>query len=129
VHLYNKGQEIATNVSSNRAELTREEAFEYVKMEYLGAHRGDTRSAEPAMGKLPEDLPSRLAEGKYGETYYVKVSKDGRADEAYQDAACTKKIDDPYLEQVVRSIRFNPALKKGNPVEGVASLKLGQLPI
>jgi|CZKI01.1.fsa_nt_gi hypothetical protein len=129
VHLYNRGEEVATNVSPKRVELTRDEAFEYIKMEYISAHKGDTLAAVPVMGKLPADLPARLAEGKYGDTFYVKVSKDGLADEPFLDAACTKKVGDPYLESVVRNIRFKPALERGKPVDGVAPLKLSQLAI
>jgi len=129
VHLYNQGQEIATNVSSKRVELSRDEAFEYIKVVYLGSHKGETLPAAPVMGKLPADLPARLAEGKYGDTFYVKVSKDGLAEESFLDAACTKRISDPYLESVVKGVRFKPALENGSPVNGVAALKLGQLAI
>jgi hypothetical protein len=129
LHLYNRGEEIATTVSSKRVELTRDEAFEYVKMEYVGSHKGATLSAAPAMGILPADLPRRLAEGEFRETFFVKVSKDGLADEAFVDATCSKRIEDAYLEKVVKSIRFNPALAQGKPVEGVASLNLRQLKI
>lgn len=129
IHLYDRGEEIATSVSSKRVPLTREEAFEYVKMEYVGAHKGDTLPPAPAMGKLPSDLPKLLADGKYRETYYVRVSREGLADELFLDPSCTRKVDDPYLQTVVKSIRFKPALEKGKPVDGVTSLKLGQLAI
>jgi hypothetical protein len=129
VHIYNRGEEIATNIAADRVELTRDEAFEYVKLEYIAAHPKDTLPAVPAMGKLPSDLPARLAQGEYAESFYVKVSKQGLAFEAYADAACTKRIDDPYLESVVKRIRFKPALSSGKAVEGACSLKLRQLAI
>jgi hypothetical protein len=127
IHLYNHGEEVATNISSKRVPLTREEAFEYVKMEYVGAHKDATLPPVPAMGKLPADLPSRLAGGQFSQTLYVKVSKDGLANEAFLDPACSQRVNDPYLETVVRDIRFKPALENGKPVDGVAPLKLGQL--
>jgi hypothetical protein len=129
MHIYNRGEEVATNISADRVELTRDEAFEYVKMEYIGAHKGDTLPASPAMGKLPSDLPGLLAQGKYTAPFYVRVSKDGMATEAFSDAACTLKIDDEYLDSVVKRIRFKPALNAGKPVQGVASIKLSQLAI
>jgi hypothetical protein len=79
------------------------------------------------MGKLPSDLHTRLSGGQFSQTYYVKVSKDGMADAAYLDESCTQKIEDPYLESVVSSIRFKPALEKGKPVDAVAPLKLASL--
>ncbi len=129
IHIYNHGQEIATNESQKRVELTRDEAFEYIKIEYISAHKGDTLPAEPALGRLPAELPLRLAAGKYGETFYTVVSKDGVADEPFADAACSTKIDDPFLESVVRSLRFKPALAHGKPVEGIASVNLSKLQI
>jgi hypothetical protein len=127
VHVYNDGNEVATNLSPNRVELSRDEAFEYVKMDYLSAHPDATLPAAPAMGKLPADLPSRLAQGQFGDALYVKVSKDGVAADAYVDEACSKRVDDPYLETMLKDIRFEPALQNGKPVAGVAKLKLGQL--
>jgi hypothetical protein len=110
-------------------QLTRDEAFEYVKMEYVSAHRSETLPPVPAMGKLPAELPTRLAAGKYAETFFVRVSKDGLADEPYADFTCSRKLGDPFLESVVRSLRFKPALAQGKPVDGVAALNLGKLQI
>jgi hypothetical protein len=128
IHLYDQGVEVATNAARKRTALTSDEAFDYVKATYIGAHRGETLPASPVMvAKLPADLHERLAAGKYADTIYVRVSRDGLADRAFADAACSKEIDDPYLESVVRSIRFKPALAEGRPVEGTASLNLGRL--
>jgi hypothetical protein len=127
MHLYNRGVEVASNIASDRVELTRDEAFEYVKMEYMGAHLKDTLPAVPAMGKLPADFPSRLAAGKYRALIYVKVSKEGTANEAFTDASCTRRATDPYLDTVVQSLRFKPALNQGKTVEGIASLDLNRL--
>ena len=129
VHLYNRGEEVATNVSSKRVPLTREEAFEYVKIQYIASHKGATVPATPAMGKLPPDFNARITGGQFNRTYYVKVSKDGVAEGAFMDADCKQKIEDEYLESVVNSIRFKPALEKGKPVSAVAQLKLDKLPL
>jgi len=130
LHLYNRGEEVATTVSSKRVELTRDEAFEYVKIEYVGAHKGETLPAVPAMGHLPAELLMGVEAGKYRETFYVKVSKDGLPDgKLFLDAACSKRVDDAYLESAVKNLRFKPALESGKPAEGVASLNLRQLKI
>jgi hypothetical protein len=129
VHLYDRGVEVPTNLSADRVEMTRSEAFEYVKAEYIGSHRDATRPPVPAMGRLPSELPNRLANGKYGETFYVKVSKDGLAEASFADAECSKKIEDPFLDTVVTSLRFKPALERGKPVEGVSAVNLAKLTI
>jgi hypothetical protein len=129
LHLYDNGVEIATNVSPDRKVLSADEAFAYVKDKYIAAHKGETLSAAPVMGSLPDDLGSMIASGKYADTVYVRVSKDGTASEAFEDAACTKKIDDSYLDSIVHGIRFKPALVQGEPVAGVAPLNLSRLRI
>jgi hypothetical protein len=129
LHLYDKGTEVATTVSDDRVEMTRDEAFEYVKMEYLSVHRGDSLPPVPAMGKLPSDLPTKLAIGKYADTFYVKVTKEGLPAELFADNGCSTRIEDPYLKDVVQGLRFKPALAHGKPVDGVAALNLGKLQI
>lgn len=127
LHLYNHGVEVATNIAPKRQEMTPDQAFNYVKDSYITAHKASTLPAAPIMGELPPDLSTQLAAGKYAEPIYVRVSKDGLANQAYSDAACTNKIVDPYLETVVKSIRFKPALTQGQPVDGVATLNLSRL--
>lgn len=129
IHLYNRGVEIATNISPKHVEMSRDEAFDFVKKGYLKAHKNDTLPAVPVMGKIPDDLATRLAAGKYGATFFVRVSKDGLAREAFADAECTNKIADPYLDSLVSGIRFKPALEQGKPIDGVASLNLNKLSI
>ncbi len=127
LHVYNRGIEVATSISTDRVELTRDEAFEYIKMEYVNAHRDATLPPAAAMGQLPADLPTRLAAGDYGQTFYVRVSAEGLAEDAYLDAACKKKVDDPYVVSLLSRVRFKPALDKGEPIEAVAPLNLNKL--
>jgi hypothetical protein len=129
IHIYDQGLEVATNLAQDRVELTRDEAFEYVKSEYVGAHKGATLPAVAVMGNLPSDLPTKLNAGKYDKPIYVSVSKDGLATGAYTDPICRDKIDDPYLNSVIGRIRFKPALSSGKPVDGVTALDLNKLTI
>jgi hypothetical protein len=129
VHLYNRGQEVATNVSTKQVPLTREEAFDYLKIEYLSTHKSSTLPPTPAMAQMPADFHQRLSGGKLNQTLYVKVSKDGISEGAYLDESCSQKVEDPYVESVVKAVRFKPALEKGRPVDAVAPLKLGELGI
>jgi len=129
VHLYNRGQEVATNVSTKQVPLTREEAFDYLKIEYFSMNKSATLPPSPVMAQMPADFHQRLSGGKLNQTFYVRVSKDGIPEGAYLDESCSQKVDDPYVDSVVRAVRFKPALQKGKPVDAVASLKLGQLGI
>jgi len=127
IHLYDRGREVATNVAAQRQVLTSDQAFDYVRTNYVGAHKGETLPAQAVMGNLPADLPAHLAAGEYRQPFYVRVSKDGLAQAAFADAACVTRIEDAYLESVVRNIRFKPALAGGEPVDGVATLNLSKL--
>jgi hypothetical protein len=128
-HLYDKGKEVATSVSDKRVDMTRDEAFEYVKMEYMSVHRSDTLPPVPVMGNLPADLPTKIAIGKYPDTFFVQVTKRGLPGDLFADDACTRPISDPYLETAVRGLLFKPALAHGKPVEGVAAVNLAKLQI
>ena len=125
VHIYNRGVEIATNLAADSVELTREEAFEYVRMEYVSAHKGDTLLPRPRWGGCPRIATAgdRQVQG----TFFVQVSKDGIGHDAFDDRFCTRRIDDPFLVAVVRGLRFKPALSSGVPVDSVAAVNLSQL--
>jgi hypothetical protein len=127
LHLYNNGIEVATNIAPNYVALTRDEAFEYIKIEYLAAHKTDTLAAQAVMGKLPADFAVFQAEGKYAPIYYVRVTKEGIPGETFTDPTCSQKLRDPYVESIVRAVRFKPALDKGTPVDSVAPLSLAHL--
>jgi hypothetical protein len=124
LHLYDRGREIATNVAENRVPLTREEAFQYLKIEYITGHKDTTLPPTAAMGRLPSDLPSRLTGEQIARTLFVKVSKDGLPGEVFFDESCSQKVDDPDIMSVIRDFRFRPALDQGRAVDGIARLNL-----
>jgi hypothetical protein len=127
VHLYNRGQEVATNVSPKRVSLTSDEAFQYLVVEHISGHKGATMPAMPAMARLPTDLATRLAAGQGQAVYYVKVSKDGYVIDAYEDADYAKAIEDPFFSGIVKRIWFKPALENGKPVAAKTSVDLTKL--
>ena len=59
VHLYKAGRELASNVAEKRVPLTRDEAFDYLLLEYFHSHKGDTLRAEPLMGNVPMEVRMR----------------------------------------------------------------------
>jgi hypothetical protein len=129
IHLYSGKDEIATSVSANRVALSRDEAFEYVRLEYVAAHPRGAVAAEAAMGHFPADFRQRLQEGKYHDTYYVKVTSDGVAGRVCLDRDCAHPADDAYLASVVANLRFMPALRDGKATGGVAALHFDRLAV
>ena len=110
-----------------RVPLTYDEASTYLLIDYLGTHKGASLPATPALARVTDETRSRLG-AQFTRTYFVKVSKDGKPQEAYLDAACSQKVADPYLSSVINDVRFNPALEKGQPTGGIAQLTLDSLP-
>ncbi len=128
LHLYDHGRELASNVADKLVPLTRDEAFEYIMIDYLGSHKGATVSTPaPAMGRPSPEARSRLTGDQLQQNFYVKVTKDGLAEAAYLDDACSMAVADPAVESLIKEVRFKPALEEGKPVEGVARLKLNDL--
>jgi hypothetical protein len=127
VHLYSGGVEVATNKASKRVDFSRDEALAYLRIGYLGNHRNESRPPEPALGRLPGDFAGRLASGRYRATYFVRVSKDGVGEGVFEDASCSRRVNDDEVESIVRNLSFMPALEKGQATEGVLALRLDQL--
>lgn len=120
LHLYDGGQEIGTSVAQKRVELTLDEAFDYLMIDYLGENKDQTVAATPALGRIPAATRQALA----GTEFYVRVSKDGIATGTFSDARAKQPLDNAALEAALRTMRFKPALKSGQPVEGMVRMKL-----
>jgi hypothetical protein len=127
VHIYNRGQEVATSLSDNRVELTRDEARQYILIEHMGANKGGTVPASAVRGTLPRQRRAELSLDQMNRTAYVKVAKDAQVLGVYQDEACQLVLEDERYLAVIREVFFKPALYKGKPVEGVARTRLGDL--
>jgi len=129
LHLFDRGQELATNVADKRVELTYSDAFRYFLFDYISGHKGASLPAAPVMGQLPEGWHTRLTPDQLTQSFFVKVSKDGMPLGAYADEACSQSVTDPYLQSVVKEIRFAPTLDKGKAVAGTTKLRLGDIRI
>ncbi len=128
VRLYNNGQEVATNIAPRRMEMTKDEAFLYLKIDRVGRAKGATLPAAPAIGRPDEATRARLTNDQLRSPYFVKVTKEGRADGVFIDQDCTKPADET-ISALVQEMRFYPALENGKEQPGIARLVLPQVPI
>ncbi|HVT73731.1 MAG TPA: hypothetical protein VHD61_11370 [Lacunisphaera sp.] len=126
LHLYNDGQEIPTDVAQKRVPLSRDEAFEYLKIEYVASHKNDTVIATPALGQPTKEQRLQITPNQWKAYYYAKVSRDGMPVGTYLDEACTQPVDG-LIGELARNVRYYPAMEKGRPVEGTARLSLREL--
>ena len=122
VHLFNKGQELATTVAPMRTVLTAEEAFQYRVVDYVSSHPNATLPAAPAAGQVSEGLRHHLTTKYSGHAVYVRVLPTGRTERAFADKACKQPLEDAELETMLSQVRFDPALEKGKPVRGLVML-------
>ena len=126
VHVYDGGQELATNLAENQVALTRTEAFAYLLLEYVGTHKGANLGAAPIMGRPDAEAMAKLGPDRLRQTYYVKVSKEGLPLATFADADCSRPVDAD-IAALVAAVRFYPALENGKPIDGVAQLRLSRL--
>ena len=126
VHLYSDGREIPTDVARKCVPLSTDDAFEYLKIEYLNGHKEDTLLATPALGLPDKNERLKLSPNQWKADYYAKVSKDGVPLGTYLDEACRQPVDD-LVAALAQNVRYYPAMEKGQPVEGVARLSWPQL--
>lgn len=123
VHLFERGGvEVATSQSDDRVALTREEAFQYMVIDYLTSHAGATLPAQPAMAAPPVDWERRRAAAEFGQTYFVRIDRTGHPRGLFADPLCRKAVTDAYLRTAVMQVRFCPALQSGLPVDTVAPI-------
>ena len=126
VHLYNEGKEIPTEVAQKRVPLSRDEAFEYLQIDYFRGHKDDTLPATPAVGRPDRPELTRLGSKQSNAVYYVKVDKKGRPGGAYVDEDCSQPAD-VAVAALAGAVRYYPALEHGKTVDGVAHLVLSHL--
>jgi hypothetical protein len=126
VHIYDQGTELATTLSSKQVPLTAEEALEFQIIEYVGENKGRTLPATPATASLGSDVRASLLSAPLDEGYML-VAKDGRVTAAYRDEAATRPLEDPAFESLLKTLRFNPALEAGKPVESLVKINLRQI--
>ncbi len=124
VHVYANGQELATNLSAQRVDLTGEQALQYLTLNYVASHPKQTLPAVPQRIALPVGFKDRVPAALVAQSLYATVGPDGSVRQVASDTAGTA-VPDAYVDAVVRKFRYNPALKEGKPVESVVVVRLG----
>jgi hypothetical protein len=129
VHVYDGAKELATPLSPRRVPLSDEEAREYRVIEYIAANRGRTLPAALITTALRLDAWASLNPAQLKETCHVRVAKDGRVTGTFRDADGKKPLADAALAAVLKTLRYNPALVAGQPVESIVPVVLGGLAV
>ncbi|MBK8474938.1 MAG: hypothetical protein IPL39_01140 [Opitutaceae bacterium] len=114
LHVYANGQELASNLSAQRVDLTADQALQYLTLNYIASHPKETLPAVPQRIALPVGFEDRVPAALVAQSLYATVGPDGAVKSVAADTAGTA-VSDAYVDAVVRKFRFNPALKEGKP--------------
>jgi hypothetical protein len=126
VHVYADGNELATNLSSNRVELTADEAHQYLIMRHAHLNRAATLPAQVLADLAPRAAPSGLIAGQESMLVNLGITAEGRVDQVGGDAAISATLS-PQLQAALREVRFLPALVDGQPAASTGTFALGEL--
>ncbi len=124
--VYAEGQEVATNLSEKRLELTRDQAYQFFLIDYLAAHRSDTRPPSAMLMVSRAEFRHQVGGARLDQPVYARVDKTGALVALSADEAGTEKIP-ASIDTALQQVRFVPALDKGQPVDGRARLTLAAL--
>lgn len=113
LHLFNHGEEIATNLSERRVDLTADEARDYVMLDYVSRHRGATVPASPVWALAPEVLRAAQDPRLFDFSAEVEVDAEGKL-VAVRDAG--DRIMPAQVRSALEQFTYVPALENGVPV-------------
>jgi hypothetical protein len=126
IGLYSNGQEVATNLSSKRVDLTREQAYEFFLIDYLTGHKDATRPPTPILMAPRAVIRRQIGDADANQPVYATIDKMGKILSISADEAGKVKLP-ASVEVVMQNVRFMPALNKGDPVEGRVKITLADL--
>ncbi len=126
VHIYADGEELATNLSPNRVELTADEAHQYLIMRHAHLHPGATLPAQVLADRALRAAPSELIAGQENTLVNLSITAEGQVDQIEGDAAISVPLS-PQLQAALREVRFLPALVDGQPAASTGTFALGEL--
>lgn len=120
IHVFNHGEEFATNHSEKRYDLTVDEAEEFVRIDHSGSHRRESTQAKPCWSLAPSALHAATRSKDFDYLVSVKVSDSG----ALESIESNQQILPDHVRDIVKQIVFLPALENGQPVSSTLSFNL-----
>jgi len=125
IHLYSDGEEIATNLSNNRVELTRNEIHQFLILKYVSEQNGGEAPVAIAVEVLDNDLRNHVPAEQMNRAVDVTVDANGRVTALKLEPA-NWSGPDAHIGAVLREVRFLPAVRKGKPVAESARFVLSE---
>jgi hypothetical protein len=121
-YLYDRGREIPTSASANRASLTRTQVVKYAMAQYLAQHKGQTGPPTPMHDSAPAGLKDELDPSQLHQMDEVDVGPDGsvlRVSSPTDSGGVSRSV-----EAAWKGLCFYPALKDGKPAAATVEARL-----
>lgn len=119
VHVFCEGQELASDQSDKQFALTRDEAIEYLVLERISTHRGQTLPAEPAWALAPPALLGSADPEAFNLPLTVHVDERGRVTKIDEST-----IAPAHIAEIVSDLFFLPAIREGTAVPATTQVNL-----
>ena len=119
-HLFSNGKELATNLSEKRFELTTEEAKQYLMLDHVANHRGQSIAAHPVWELAPAELKAMASASAVDFPVTVEIDADGQLTRLDPGALIVPES----LLATIKRLTFLPALEEGAPVASTRTVNL-----
>jgi hypothetical protein len=119
LHVFREGQELVSDLSDKQFALTRDEAIEYLALERISAHRGQTLPAEPAWALAPSALLGSNRPEDFDYPLTVHVDERGRVTKIDESTIAPAPIP-----EIVSDLLFLPAIQSGETVATITNVNL-----
>jgi len=107
-------------------ELTRDQAFRYLLVQYIANNSKGNLPPTPIMGAVPVDFRSKVDASQLSQTVDITINKNGEITAINIENDGPAKLS-PTIEVALKNFRFFPALKNGLPTDGKVTAKLADL--
>jgi hypothetical protein len=120
IHVFSHGEELASNHSEKRYELTAQEAQQFVTLDHTGIHRRQTTPASPSWSLAPRAFHASASPREFDYIVTVEVSPAGDFESFSNDG----QILPDSIRQLVQQMVFLPALEAGKPIASTLTFNL-----
>ncbi len=125
VHIYSEGEELPTNLSANRMDLSIDEAQQFLILRHCQLNRTASIPAEIIPDLIPPEVRTWLAAIHTDATVDLEIDRDGRMTKVDAIRA-NADLSVAEVENKLREVRFFPALLKGSPADSKGTFALSE---
>ena len=123
VFFFSNGNEIATNLSPKRVDLSPEQVRTFATFQYTTQNLGKTLPPKPGWFVLDSRIFRNTDPKLLDATLHLTVDENGFVKQVKTNATSDEYALDA-MKEIMQDLMFYPALDKGNPVAGTLDIRL-----